>query len=421
MTTLEIPMEAVMANDALDLPRGRTIIHRPPLALLSLFLATFCIGTTEFVIAGLLPEISRDLAVTIPTAGYLVTAYALGVAVDGPLISMLTSRFPRKPMILLLMSIFVAGHLFGALATNYPMLMTARMVISFSHGSFFGLALVIAASLVSEAKRGRASALVFAGITVANVLGAPGGTAIGNALGWRATFWIIAGIACLSTLFMAHSLPKDTAGRGRPKLRDQVRALGRQMVLTSFLMMGLLTVAVFATFTYVAPSLIEVTQVAPDMIAWILLGFGVGATVGVFLGGRLADIAPGRTLIAGLLLQALVFLALFALNRSPLAMVIVLPIWGCVNFMSGQIMQARVLKGAAAAPELASTLISSVFNFGIAGGATLGAVALTSGVGYAQLPLIGAGIAIANAALATVVTQLDRRAGIVPSPVPGSS
>ncbi|OEO28844.1 hypothetical protein VW23_002785 [Devosia insulae DS-56] len=410
-----------MATRAPDLPRGRTIIHRPSLGLLSLFLATFCIGTTEFVIAGLLPEISRDLTLTIPTAGYLVTAYALGVAVGGPIISMLTSRFPRKPMILLLMGIFVAGHLFGALATNYLMLMTARIVISFSHGSFFGLALVIAASLVSEERRGRAGALVFAGITVANVLGAPGGTAIGNALGWRATFWIIAGIACLAALFMARSLPDDSARHERSNLRDQVRVLGRQMVFTSFLMMGLLTVAVFTTFTYIAPSLIDVTRVAPDMIAWILLGFGVGATVGVFLGGRLADIAPGRTLIAGLLLQSLAFVALFALNRSPLAMVVLLPIWGCVNFMSGQILQARVLKGAAAAPELASTLISSMFNFGIAGGATLGAVTLTSGLGYAQLPLVGAGIAIANTALAIVVTQLDRKALVPPSAAPESA
>jgi MFS transporter, DHA1 family, inner membrane transport protein len=392
-----------------------------PLGLLSLFLATFCIGTTEFVIAGLLPEISRDLIVTVPAAGYLVTAYALGVAVGGPLISMLTSRFPRKPMILLLMGVFIAGHLFGALATNYPMLMTARIVISIAHGSFFGLALVIAASLVPEEKRGRAGALVVAGITVANVLGAPGGTAIGNALGWRATFWIIAGIACLAALFMARSLPDATAGHARPNLTAQVRVLGRQTVLTSFLMMGLLTVAVFSTFTYIAPSLIETTRVAPDMIAWILLGFGVGATAGVFLGGRLADIAPGRTLVAGLLLQTLAFVALFALNKSPLAMVILLPIWGCVNFMSGQIMQARVLKGAAAAPELASTLISSVFNFGIAGGAALGAAALTSGVGYAQLPLLGAGIAIANAALAIAVTQFDRRALLAPSSVVGGA
>ncbi len=330
---------------------------------------------------------------------------------------MLTYRFPRKPMILLLMGIFIAGHLLGALSAQYPMLITARIVISFSHGSFFGLALVMAASLVSEERRGRASALVFAGLTVANILGAPGGTAIGNALGWRATFWIIAGIGCLAALFMARALPDDRNGHGRPNLRDQVRVLGRQMVFTSFLMMGLLTVAVFSTFSYIAPSLIEVTQIAPDTIAWILLGFGVGATVGVVLGGRLADITPRRTLIAGLLLQSLVFVALFALNQSPVAMIILVPIWGCVNFMSGQIMQARVLKGAAAAPELASTLISSVFNFGIAGGATLGAMALTSGAGYAQLPLIGVAIAIANVFLAVVVTQLDRRALIAAASV----
>src|SRR5262245_19212001 len=148
-----------------------------PLGLLSLFIATFCIGTTEFVIAGLLPEISRDLGVTIPAAGYLVTAYELGVAVGGPIVSILISRYPRKPMILLLIGVFIAGHVIGALATNYATLMGARIVISFAHGSFFGIALVIAASLVAEERRGQAAALVFAGITVANVLGTPGGTA----------------------------------------------------------------------------------------------------------------------------------------------------------------------------------------------------------------------------------------------------
>jgi MFS transporter, DHA1 family, inner membrane transport protein len=388
-----------------------------PLGLLSLFLATFCIGTTEFVIAGLLPDISTDLAVTIPAAGYLVTAYALGVAIGGPIVSMLTSRYPRKTMILFLMGVFIAGHLVGALASDYAMLMAARIFISFAHGSFFGLALVIAASLVPEERRGRAVALVFAGITVANVLGAPGGTAIGNALGWRATFWIVAGIACIATLFMALSLPKgETARAGRAGLGEQVRVLGRQAVLTSFLMMSLLTTAVFSTLAYIAPSLLEVTKVAPEMIAWLLLAFGVGATVGVFLGGRLADLAPAGALIIGLLLQALAFIALFVLNTSPVAMMGLLPIWGCVNFMSGQIMQNRVLQSAAAAPELAATLTSSVFNLGIAGGAIVGAMALTNGLTYAQLPLLGATIAAVNLALAIVVVQLDRRAGLAVVP-----
>jgi MFS transporter, DHA1 family, inner membrane transport protein len=388
-----------------------------PLGLLSLFLATFCIGTTEFVIAGLLPEISTDLAVTIPAAGYLVTAYALGVAIGGPIVSMLTSRYPRKPTILLLMGVFVAGHLIGAIARDYAMLMAARIFISFAHGSFFGLALVIAASLVPEERRGRAVALVFAGITVANVLGAPGGTAIGNALGWRATFWIVAGIACLAALFMALSLPKDeTARAGRAGLGEQVRVLGRQAVLTSFLMMSLLTTAVFSTLTYIAPSLLGVTNVAPEMVAWLLLAFGVGATIGVFLGGRLADLAPASALIIGLALQALAFIALSVLNTSPVAMMILLPVWGCVNFMSGQIMQNRVLKSAAAAPDLASTLTSSVFNFGIAGGAIVGATALANGLTYAQLPLLGATIAAFNLALAVLVVQLDRRAGLAVVP-----
>ena len=382
-----------------------------PMALFSLFLAVFCIGTTEFMIAGLLPEIASDLGVSIPTAGYLVTAYALGVALGGPIVTMLTSRFPRKPMILLLMGAFVAGHVLGASATSFEMLMCARIAISFTHGTFVGLAAIIAVSLVSDEKHGSAIAVVLAGFTVANVLGAPGGTAIGNAWDWRATFWLVGGLGILSAIFMAICLPNE-AGRAqtRSSLKDKVRVLGRQQVLTSFLIVVLKMIAVFSLFTYIAPFLIEVTGFALNLVPWLLLGFGMGSTIGVFLGGRLADLAPARTLITGFPLLFVIYGALFLLSGSQPAMAILVFAFGATNFALAAALQSRILKAAAAAPDLASTMISSVFNLGIAAGSAVGAVALSNGFSYAQLPLIGATLMMVTSGLAVFATRLDRPA-----------
>ncbi len=380
-------------------------------ALFSLFLATFCIGTTEFMIAGLLPEIARDLETSIPRAGYLVTGYALGVAIGGPLVSLITSRFPRKAMLLSLMSGFIAGHVVGAFAPNYPMLMMARILISLTHGCFFGLAAVMAISLVGEGQRGRALALVIAGFSVANVLGAPGGAAIGNLLGWRATFWAVAALSVFSLLLMARYL-QGSGGReaGRHRLGAQVRVLGRQAVVTSFLLIVLMMIAVFSTYTYIAPSLVEVSGFQPETVPWLLLAFGLGATLGVFLGGRLADTMMEQSLLLGFPIQLATFAGLYFLSGSQLAMAALLFVYGLVNFGMSALLQSRIMAAAASAPDLTSTLISSVFNLGIAVGASIGAVALGHGVPYADLPLIGAGLSVVCCVLVTVAVRLDRQA-----------
>ncbi len=379
-------------------------------ALLSLFLAAFSIGTTEFVVAGLLPEISADLSVTVPAAGLLMTGYAIGVAVGGPILSLLTSRFPRKPTILALMAIFIVGHVLCAVATSYPLLMAARVVVSFSHGSFFGLAAIIAVSLVPAERAGTALSLVFAGISVANIVGVPIGTAIGNAWGWRSTFWVVAALAIITSVTMALALPRDAAPRpGAVSFWTQFRVLRRPQVYLTYAIIVTVMIGFFAFFTFVAPFLNTVAGASADTVPWLLLLFGVGSTIGIFVGGRLADWSPMRTLLLAFPAQAVVWVLILLLGSNATAMAVLLFAIGATAMLTNTSMQNRILSGAAEAPDLASTLISSVFNIGIAIGAYLGATALSNGVAYAQLPWLGLVSALLTAVLAAIAYVVDRR------------
>lgn len=378
------------------------------LALISLFLAAFSIGTTEFVIAGLLPEISRDLGVPVPNAGLLVSGYAIGVAIGGPILTLLTARFPRKPTILFLMAIFVAGHVFGAFAQNYALLLTARLIISLSHGSFFGLAAIIAVSLVPETRRNSALALVFAGISVANIVGVPLGTAIGNAFGWRATFWAVGGLAIVAVVAMAFVLPRDAGHQdNRPTIAAQFRVLGHPKVYTTYLIIVLMMIGFFGFFTYVAPFLTEVSGVPGALVPWLLLLFGVGATTGIFTGGRFGDWRPRETLLFAFPAQVAVYAAIVLLSGSGYAMAVLLFALGAATIVTNSTIQNRILTGAAEAPDLASTLISSVYNIGIAAGAWIGATALTGQVPYAQLPMLGLVTSTLAGLMALIAYRMD--------------
>jgi DHA1 family inner membrane transport protein len=379
-------------------------------ALLALFLAAFSIGTTEFVVTGLIPAIAADLAVSIPTAGILVSGYALGVAIGGPVLALFTSGFPRKSMILALMAIFVAGHVLCAVATSYPMLMAARLVVSISHGTFFGLAAIVATTVVPPEKRGSALALVFAGITVANIVGVPAGTAIGNAVGWRATFAIVGGIAVLAAIAIFVFVPQDHDGKAtRGSLVSQFRVLGNQKVLTSYALIIMMMIGFWTLFTFVSPFLTRLSGIPEDTVPWVLLLFGAGSTLGIFAGGRLADWRPQPTILLTFPLQAIVFALMLVFYPNPYVMAALVVLCGAASFVVGTPLQNRILTGAKAAPDLASTLISSVFNIGIATGAWLGATALEGGLPYQDLPWFGLAFGVACSILAFVAVWLDRR------------
>ncbi|WP_127522446.1 MFS transporter [Mesorhizobium sp. Z1-4] len=386
-----------------------------PLPLIALFIAAFAFGTTEFVIAGVLPNVAEGLDVSIPAAGYLVTGYALGIAIGGPLLTIVTGRVPRRTLLIWLAVIFTAGQVACALAPGFAEMLFLRVAVAVAHGVYFGAAMVVAVGLVSEERRGMAVAVVLAGLTVSGILGVPAGTAIGNAFGWRATFWAMFGLGLLATLAMLALLPRTPAASAPPAgLAREIRVLGRQQVWTSLIVMLMLMIAQFVPYTYIVPFLREITGLDPELIPWVLLLNGVGATAGVFAGGRLAGWKLMPSMIGLLALQAAVMAAMYAAAPYPVAMIAILTLWGAVNFAIGTPVQTRILGWTADAPNLASSLIPSGFNFGIALAATIGSLLLTAGFGYRSLPVLGIFAMIIAVVVAAGSYQWERRSGARP-------
>jgi DHA1 family inner membrane transport protein len=374
-----------------------------PLAIVALAVASFCIGTTEFVIMGLLPDIARDLGVSIPQAGLLVTGYALGVVVGAPVVAALVVAVPRKRALLGMVGVFVIGNLLCALAPNYAVLLGARVVTAFCHGAFFGIGSVVAAQLVAPERRAQAIAAMFAGLTLANVLGVPFGTALGNAYGWRSTFWAVSAIGLIAAAAVAVWVPAQLA-MSRPDLRAELRVVGRPQVILAMAISVFASASLFSVFTYITPLLERVTGLTPAHVTIALLVFGVGLTAGNFLGGRLADWRLMPSLI-GVGVAVALILAVFAFtSRSSGPAYATIFVWGVLAFAIVPLLQLRIVDEAAAAPNLASTLNQGAFNLGNALGAAIGSVAITAGVAYGELPWIGAGIALL--ALATAIGSL---------------
>ena len=381
-----------------------------PLPLLALFLAAFAVGTTEFIIAGLLPLLAADLSVDIPTAGLLISGYAIGVAIGGPILSVATVSLPRRPLLLGLMVVFVAGNVLCALAPSYGLLLAARLVIACSHGLFFGVSLIIATKLVPKDRQASAISLVIAGITVANVLGAPIGAAIGYAYGWRMSFWAISAVGVVATIVLAWLIPRSTEKRSRPiGARAEFRAIARPSVLSSYAMIALVMTAFFVTFSFIVPLLNEVTGIPTSVVPWLLFVSGVGGVFGNLIGGRLGDWKPMAALVVIFATQLILYLIALVAVFDPVAMAIILFLWSLVGFSFAAPVQAKILKGASDAPDLASTLISTAFNIGIAAGAWLGGMALSDGWNYAELPWISIFFLAVALAVALISFFSERR------------
>lgn len=386
------------------------------LPLFALFLAAFAFGTAEFVIAGVLPEVAQGLGVTVPVAGYLVTAYAVGIAIGGPLLAVATKKYPRKTVILVLAAIYTLGQVLCATAPSFEFLLAARILVAVVHGTYFGIAAVVAVSLVPVDRRGFAVALILSGLTVSNILGVPGGTAIGNAFGWRATFWAVGALGLVATIAIALFLPRSAgAASTTGSFVREFKALARQQIVTSLLIVVLAMIGQYSLFTYIAPLLREVTGLDVNIVPWVLLLYGVGSTIGVFIGGRLADWRLMPSLIGILSAQTLAFALIYLVSPFPIVMAVSIFLWGGVNFAFGSPVQSRVLAWAGDAPNLASSLIPTGFNIGIAIGALLGASVLEQGFGYGALPLIGCVSLALAVAVAVVSYMLELR---TPRPLP---
>ncbi|WP_370418893.1 MFS transporter [Streptomyces sp. QH1-20] len=384
-----------------------------PLALLALAISAFGIGTTEFVMMGLLPNVADDLGTSVPTAGYLVSAYALGVVIGAPLLTAMGSRIPRKRMLVLLMGLFTIGNLASALAPSFGLLVVGRVLAGLPHGAFFGVGAVVAARLVTEGRQARAVATMFLGLTVANIVGVPTATLLGQHLGWRATFLVVAGIGLVAMAALTLLVPQLPRERHQG-LGQELRALGDRQVLLGLLTAVFGFAGVFAVYSYLASMMTEVTGFSETSVTLVLALFGIGMTLGALVAGPLTDRALRPTLYGSLAALAAV-LVLFDftvhVKWAALATVVVL---GAVGFMTTTPLQMLVMNKARHAPTLASASNHSAFNLANAGGAWLGGVAIAAGWGWTSPTLVGAVLAVIGLAIAVTAGLLDRG-------VPGAS
>lgn len=385
-----------------------------PLALWALTISAFAVGTTEFVIVGLIPTIAADLGVSLPSAGLLVSLYALGVTIGAPVLTALTGKMPRKALLLALLALFTAGNLFAAVAPGYGALVAARFVTGLAHGVFFAIASTIATGLVSRDKESSAIALVFTGLTVALVTGVPLGTFIGQTFGWQATFIGVVGLAVLGLVASAVLVPANLPRPAPLALRQQAQVLTSPRLVLVYLITAIGYGGNFIAFTFLAPMLREVTGLGANAVSLIILVFGLSAAVGNIAGGRLSDrIGPvgALTLVFAGLTLSLLLLGLGL--ATPWMAVAVVLFWGAFTFGNVAPLQAYVVQiarqVAPGAVDTASGLNIGAFNLGIAFGAFAGGLAVDH-VGLATTPFIGAAVVASS----ILLTRLSGRTAPAP-------
>ncbi|WP_152223331.1 MFS transporter [Pseudomonas sp. SCB32] len=363
--------------------------------LFALAIGAFGIGTTEFTPMGLLPVIADGVQVSIPTAGMLVTAYAVGVMVGAPVMTLLFSRFGKRAALMALMAIFTVGNLLSAMAPDYYTLLASRLVTSLNHGAFFGLGAVVAASVVPKDKRASAVATMFMGLTIANIGGVPAATWVGQQVGWRLAFAGTAGLGVLAMAALWFALPKGERGMV-PHVRRELAVIARPSVLLAMATTVLGAGAMFTLYTYVAPVLAELTGASNSFVTLALVLIGVGFTVGNSLGGRLADWSLDGSARIFLAALAVIMLLLPLALTSHVGAAIGLLLWGVATFAVVPPLQMRVMHAAAEAPGLASSINVGAFNLGNAVGAALGGGVISLNLGYAAVPVAGALLAAAG-------------------------
>mgnify|MGYP001627505998 FL=1 len=379
----------------------------PP--LLALAAGAFGIGVTEFAPMGLLPVIATDLGVSIPSAGLLISAYALGVVLGAPLMTLATGRVPRRTLLIGLAGIFTIGNALSALADNYALLMIARIITSLNHGAFFGVGAIVAAGLVPPDRKAGAVAAMFMGLTIANVVGVPLATWAGETLGWRASFWGIAMIGVMVMAALALTLPKAAAPAAGDMLAE-LRVLGRKRVLSALALTVIGSSAMFTVFTYFTPILREQTGASLGFITAMLVLYGLGLTVGNWIGGKFADRSVDRTLIVTLAGLSLVLLTFAVAMPFASVSAVLIFLWGIASFALVPPLQVRVMDAARDAPNLASAVNIGAFNLGNAIGAALGGAVIAGGLGYPAVALAGAG---ASALGLLMIMLMSRRPAVL--------
>ncbi|MBB6307968.1 MFS transporter [Xanthobacter tagetidis] len=386
-----------------------------PVALYALAAGAFGIGVTEFVIMGLLLEVGADLGVSISSAGLLISGYALGVVVGAPLLTGLTARWPRKNVLLGLMVVFTLGNLACALAPSYGWLMAARVLTSFAHATFFGVGSVVATGLVPANKKASAIAIMFTGLTVANILGVPFGTWLGQMAGWRATFWAVTLIGIAAVAVIALLVPQDRQEPEASRLADDLKVLRRPALLLGLATTVLSWVGVFAAFTYIAPMLTRLSGFSDGAVSPILLVFGAGLVVGNLAGGRLADRWLVPTVFGSLAVLSVVLFAMTAGIRNPVSAVIFVGVLGAAAFATVAPLQMWVLeKAKGAGQSLASSFNIAAFNLGNALGAALGGLVIDHGPGLWALTLVAGLVPLLAILTAVAAVRMEAARPAVP-------
>ena len=382
-----------------------------PIALYALTVGAFGIGVTEFIIMGLLLQVSADLGVSIPMAGLLMTGYALGVFVGAPILTLLTRRLPRKTTLLVLMAIFTVGNALAAIAPTYGVLMAARLVTALAHGTFFGVGSLVAVSLVAPERKASAISIMFTGLTIATLLGVPFGAWLGLAFGWRMAFWAVAGVGALAFVVLAALVPAAQDKVEPAPLREEFAVLARPQVQLGLLMTVLGFGGVFAVFTYIQPILTELAGFSKAAVSPILLVFGAGLVGGNLVGGRWADKGLNAALVGTLAALTLVMAGSALAFHSQVGAVIAAILLGAAAFATVAPLQMRVLSQAGGAGQgLASSLNIAAFNLGNAFGAWLGGAVIAHGPGLSAIPLVAAAVPLSALALAGFSLALERRA-----------
>ncbi|MGW0551918.1 Cmx/CmrA family chloramphenicol efflux MFS transporter [Streptomyces altiplanensis] len=386
-----------------------------PFAVFVLGLAVFAQGTSEFMLSGLVSDIADDLNVSIPAAGLLTSGFAVGMVIGAPLMALWSRKWPRRRALLVFLGVFVAVHVIGAVTPSYGVLLATRVAGALANAGFWAVALVAAVGMVAPGARARATSVVVGGVTVACVVGVPGGALLGEQWGWRSAFWAVAVLSLPAVLAIARTIPDERTGAGEVSAREELRVLRGAPLLLTLVTMALVQGATFCAFSYVEPLVTHVTGLGALWVPAVLALFGVGSFVGVTVAGRIADVRPDALVVAGMASLALGWAVLAVAAGSPVAAIVLVGVQGMLAFGTGTVLISRVFRLAGKAPTLAGAFATAAFNVGGAAGPWAGGLAIGAGFGFRSPVWVSAGsmvlALVTFGVLLLVVRRRDRAAG----------
>lgn len=388
--------------------------NRLPLVVYVLALGTFLMGTTEFVVAGLLPEIAGDVQISVARAGLLITVFAVGMIVGAPLMAMVTLRLPRRLTLILTLGIFAVGHVIVALGSDFGLLLAARFLTALATGAFWAVANVEAARVAGPAASSRALGVVGSGAMLANVVGVPLGAFAGQLMGWRGPFWALAVLGAAAMVLIARHVPRDAAGHQAISIRSELSALRSGRLWLALAACATTTGGVMSTYSYISPLLTGRAQLAAGLVPLVLVGFGVGALAGFLVGGRLGDHRPHATTIVAPAATTVLLLAICLLAGYPAPTIALVALLGLFGLGANPVLISLGVRFAGQAPTLGSALTVSAFNLGTAVGSWIAGLALDSSLGGTGPAAVGTGIAALTLIPTIAIAVIQRRRPATP-------